>query len=795
MVRSNDSIKGTDGVLATPRLIDARTGGFSGCDAIDQAGAARVNGLSAILPPVAQWQGTAAAVAALSASGSCPLTGPVWGEGDILLGGGGSDTLEGRAGDEIIDGDRYLTTRISYRTNPADPATQTGTTDLMENAAIPATTTNPWGPGTTGMTLQQAVFAGIAHPGNLVAVREILTAAADAAAVDTAVFSGAVVELHDHSARRRQLTVDSNGGADGIDTVRNIEQLRFSDTTQPVVAAPNASLTPATDLAFANQNTGTTSTAQAITVSNTGTLPLVVSGVTVTGTDAASFTATPVAGCASIAPGASCAINVTFAPTTAGPKAATVTISDNAPGSPHTVRLTGTGVAVATVPGAPTNVLAVRANASANVRWTAPLNNGGSPITGYLVRVLDAAGTQVGALRPAAAIANTLVVTGLTNGQAYRFSVSATNAVGTGAASALSAAVTPATVPGAPTGVTATRGNASATVRWTAPASNGGSAITGYSVRVINAAGTQVGALRPAAAAATSLVVTGLTNGQAYRFSVTATNAVGTGAASALSAAVTPATVPGAPVIGTASAGVAGGTINATARWTPPAVHRWVAHHRLPGHRTADERRRSRARHDQLGRATQHRPGADDDPARGRQLPVHRRGHQRSRNRPSLGPVQPGGRPVNRPTTRRVVAVRSPPSGMPGAFEHPLDLAVDQAVGGRQSQPGRPPAARPTWSGCTCATTRRTPPAHTWSSTSAAASRAMPRPCQGAPTTQASSADAAAGRTVACTYPTAGPPSPRRTTQVCHTSSGSPDPATWRSYRRSSSSRLGASRR
>jgi uncharacterized protein YccT (UPF0319 family) len=185
--------------------------------------------------------------------------------------------------------------------------------------------------------------------------------------------------------------------------------------------------------------------------------------------------------------------------------------------------------------------------------------------------VIDATGTQVGALRPAGAGATSLLVTGLTNGQAYRFSVTATNAVGTSAASALSAAVTPATVPGAPTIGTATRGNASATARWTAPASNGGSAITGYTVRVVNAAGTQVGALRPAAAGATSLVVTGLTNGQAYRFSVTATNAVGTGAASALSAAVTPATVPGAPVIGTASAGVAGGTINATARWTPPA--------------------------------------------------------------------------------------------------------------------------------------------------------------------------------------------------------------------------------
>ena len=235
----NDSIKGTDGVLATPRLIDGRTGGFTGCDAIDQAGLNRISGLSAILPPVSAWQGDAAAVAALSASGFCPLTGPVWGEGDILLGGGGSDTLEGRDGDEIIDGDRYLTTRISYRTDPANPATETGTTDLMENKAIPATATDPWGPGSTGMTLQQAVFAGIAHPGNLVSVREIKTAAADATAVDTAVFSAAAASYTITPNANGSITVDSNGGADGIDTVWNIERLQFSDTTV-TVAAPAA---------------------------------------------------------------------------------------------------------------------------------------------------------------------------------------------------------------------------------------------------------------------------------------------------------------------------------------------------------------------------------------------------------------------------------------------------------------------------------------------------------------------------------------------------------------------------
>ncbi|WP_235508659.1 fibronectin type III domain-containing protein, partial [Terrabacter sp. Root85] len=106
------------------------------------------------------------------------------------------------------------------------------------------------------------------------------------------------------------------------------------------------------------------------------------------------------------------------------------------------------------------------------------------------------------------------------------------NAVGTSAFSALSNSVTPATAPAAPTIGTPTRGNASATVRWTA-GTNGGSPITGFSVRVVNAAGAQVGALRPAGAAATSLVVTGLTNGTAYRFQVAAVNAVGTSAFSA----------------------------------------------------------------------------------------------------------------------------------------------------------------------------------------------------------------------------------------------------------------------
>jgi uncharacterized protein (TIGR02145 family) len=106
-------------------------------------------------------------------------------------------------------------------------------------------------------------------------------------------------------------------------------------------------------------------------------------------------------------------------------------------------------------------------------------------------------------------------------------SCSSVNATGT-------ITVTTAMVPGAPTSVVATAGNTTASVAFVAPSSNGGSVITGYTVTSSPAGGTATGASSP-------LTVTGLTNGTAYTFTVVATNAVGNSAASAASAAVTPA--------------------------------------------------------------------------------------------------------------------------------------------------------------------------------------------------------------------------------------------------------------
>ena len=91
------------------------------------------------------------------------------------------------------------------------------------------------------------------------------------------------------------------------------------------------------------------------------------------------------------------------------------------------------------------------------------------------------------------------------------------------------------TIPGKPTAVTATAGNQSATVSWTAPSSDGGSDITSYNVTCSPSCGTQ-----SVDGGTTALAVTGLTNGTVYKFQVRAVNAVGQGLPSDFSNSVLP---------------------------------------------------------------------------------------------------------------------------------------------------------------------------------------------------------------------------------------------------------------
>ena len=105
-----------------------------------------------------------------------------------------------------------------------------------------------------------------------------------------------------------------------------------------------------------------------------------------------------------------------------------------------------------------------------------------------------------------------------------------TPATGTGSATS---PATPTVAPGAPTSVVATAGSAQASVAFTAPSSTGGASITSYTVTSSPGGFTASGATSP-------IIVTGLTNGTAYTFTVTATNSAGAGSASGASGSATP---------------------------------------------------------------------------------------------------------------------------------------------------------------------------------------------------------------------------------------------------------------
>jgi uncharacterized protein (TIGR02145 family) len=205
-----------------------------------------------------------------------------------------------------------------------------------------------------------------------------------------------------------------------------------------------------------------------------------------------------------------------------------------------------------TVPGAPTGVSAVPGYEKATVSFTAPVNDGGSAITGYTVTSSPGGFVGTGSSSP-------ISVTGLPALIAYTFTVTATNAIGTGPVSAATNSVTPTTLPGAPTIGTATKGNAQATVTFTPPASDGGSAITGYT------ATSNPGSFTGTSTTANPITVAGLTNGTTYTFTVVATNNNGNSLPSTASNSVTPSTVPGAPIIGTATAEISQAIVAFTA--------------------------------------------------------------------------------------------------------------------------------------------------------------------------------------------------------------------------------------
>ena len=180
----------------------------------------------------------------------------------------------------------------------------------------------------------------------------------------------------------------------------------------------------------------------------------------------------------------------------------------------------------------PQSLTATPGNTQVSLSWSAPSSNGGSSLSQYLVYDRFTGSSTFALYATTTPSQTTSTVTSLTNGQSYDFEILAQNSLGASTPSNIVSS-TPYTVPGAPTSPSASAGNAEASISFTAPASNGGSSILYYTATS-----------NPGNISATStmspVIVTSLTNGQSYTFTVTATNAAGASASSSASNSVTP---------------------------------------------------------------------------------------------------------------------------------------------------------------------------------------------------------------------------------------------------------------
>ena len=196
----------------------------------------------------------------------------------------------------------------------------------------------------------------------------------------------------------------------------------------------------------------------------------------------------------------------------------------------------------ATVPGAPRS-LDAEADGTSRIElsWREPTSDGGSRITGYRIEVSEDGGASWDNLVSNSHNTRTAYVhTGLEPATRRHYRVSAINRVGVGRTSRVASAITDATVPDAPTGLTATAVTSTQIdLFWLAPAYDGGAPVTGYRIEV-SESGTAWTDLRTnTQSRTTAFQHTGLMPGSTRHYRVSAINRVGPGAASASASAAT----------------------------------------------------------------------------------------------------------------------------------------------------------------------------------------------------------------------------------------------------------------
>jgi surface protein len=205
-------------------------------------------------------------------------------------------------------------------------------------------------------------------------------------------------------------------------------------------------------------------------------------------------------------------------------------------------------------PTAPTTISARASISALSVTFSAPVSNGGMPLTGYEVgySLTQGGATTWVSVSPVVTSSPTLSFTlsGLVNGTSYWVKVRAINSIGASAASSEFGPVTPATTPSAPSIASSTISAGTVTLTLGAPGTNGGAAITSYEYRLATSSTAVLSASwTSSGTTSTTISVSGLVNGTSYFFQVRAVNSVGAGSATAVSSAITPITTTSPVVI------------------------------------------------------------------------------------------------------------------------------------------------------------------------------------------------------------------------------------------------------
>jgi fibronectin type 3 domain-containing protein len=224
-------------------------------------------------------------------------------------------------------------------------------------------------------------------------------------------------------------------------------------------------------------------------------------------------------------------------------------ITDNS-GTPLTTGSATSWTIVTTAPSAPTNLTATAGNTTATLQWTAAQG-----ATSYNIYRGSASGQET--LLQSGITVTSFVDTGLTNGTTYYYQVTAVNTVGESARSSEVTVLPHVLPPSPPTNLTATAGDTTATLQWTAAAG-----ATSYNVYRGTASGQET--LLQSGVTTTSFADTGLTDGTTYYYDLTSVNTVGEGARSS-EVSVSPHFLPPAPP--TDLSATAGNT-SATLQWT-----------------------------------------------------------------------------------------------------------------------------------------------------------------------------------------------------------------------------------